>query len=85
MCPEKIYVQLPSRNWIGRTWDETPIKEGDNPNWKNATNIEYVRTDAFVEKALKFIKTNIDRIVNNQHGVCIGCMDVEFKNYMKGK
>lgn len=49
--PEKIYVQLPSRNWIGRTWNETPIKEGDNPNWKNATNIEYTRTNAFFKKA----------------------------------
>ena len=48
--PDKIYVQIPSRNWIGRTWNETPIKEGDNPNWKNATNIEYIRKDAFIEK-----------------------------------
>ena len=54
-APEKIYVQLPSRNWIGKTWNETPIKEGDNPNWKNATNIEYTRTDSFVEKAQLFL------------------------------
>jgi hypothetical protein len=84
-APDKIYVQLPSRNWIGRTWNETPIKEGDNPNWKNATNIEYTRTDAFTKKALKFIKTNVDRIVNNQYGVCVGCMDREFEIYMKGE
>lgn len=59
-APEKIYVQLPSRNWIGRTWNETPIKEGDNPNWKNATNIEYTRTDAFIEKAIQWLKNNTD-------------------------
>lgn len=55
-APEKIYVQLPSRNWIGRIWNETPIKEGDNPNWKNATNIEYIRIDAFIEKAYNWLK-----------------------------
>ena len=55
-APKKIYVQLPSRKWIGKTWDETPIKEGDNPNWKNATNIEYTRTDAFIEKACVKLK-----------------------------
>lgn len=55
-APEKIYVQLPSRKWIGRTWDKTPIEEGDNPNWKNATNIEYVRKDAFIEKACEKLK-----------------------------
>ena len=57
-APDKIYVQLPSNKWIGRTWDEIPIKEGDNPNWKNATNIEYVRKDAFIEKACQWIKSN---------------------------
>ena len=45
----------------------------------------YVREDAFIEKALKSIKTNVDRIVNNQHGVCMGCMDLEFKNFMEGE
>ena len=59
-APEKIYVQLPSRNWIGRTWNETPIKEGDNPNWKNATNIEYTRTDAFIEKAYEYLSYHLD-------------------------
>lgn len=60
-APEKIYIQLPSRNWIGRTWNETPIKEGDNPNWKNATNIEYTRTDAFIEKVESFLNRKDDR------------------------
>lgn len=46
--------------------------------------VEYTRTDASIEKALKFIKANVDRIVNNQHGVCMGCMDGEFRKYMEG-
>lgn len=65
-------------------FNNEPVLEERSVKRQDA-NIEYVRTDAFIEKALKFIKTNIDRIVNNQHGVCMGCMDVEFKNYMKGE
>ena len=75
-APDKIYVQLPSRNWIGRTWNETPIKEGDNPNWKNATNIEYTRTDAFIEKAVVWISNNC----YIPHSTL-----EDFKNYMKGE
>ena len=67
--PERIYIFDYNDAMV------TPL-EGDTT---------YVREDAFIEKALKFIKTNVDRIVNNQHGVCMGCMDGEFRNYMKGK
>ena len=78
-APEKIYVQLPSRKWIGRTWDETPIKEDDNPNWKNATNIEYTRTDAFIEKACSWLENNLQGIVG-------GSIYIEdFRAYMKGE
>jgi len=67
--PERIYLFDYNEAMV------TPL-EGDTV---------YVRDDAFIEKALKFIKTNVDRIVNNQHGVCMGCMDVEFKKYMEGE
>ena len=88
-APEKIYVQLPSRNWIGRTWDETPIKEDDNPNWKNATNIEYTRTDAFIEKATEWLKKNADSYtwydeMKGESGMIDEFID-DFKNYMKGE
>lgn len=76
-APEKIYVQLPSRNWIGKTWNETPIKDGDNPNWKNATNIEYTRTDAFLNKACDWM---------DEHCKLLTSKDYEdFKTYMKGE
>ena len=80
-APEKIYVQLPSRNWIGRLWNETPIKEGDNPNWKNATNIEYTSTDAFIKKAEEFIYSALN------DGI-MGTANIEdfmrlFKKYME--
>ena len=74
-APEKIYL-CPSE-LAGIDYDEEWY---DRPF---GDSIEYIRTDAFIEKALKFIKTNVDRIVNNQHGVCMGCMDVEFRKYMK--
>ena len=91
-APEKIYVQLPSRNWIGRTWNETPIKDGDNPNWKNATNIEYIRTDAFIEKALEFLDGCIPDYIDLQHANVDTFLNVdnkrliaEFRTYMKGE
>ena len=88
-APEKLYVQLPSNKWIGRTWDETPIKEGDNPNWKNATNIEYSRTDAFIEKACSWLKENCkDYIIvdiDNKYEGVDGLFFEDFRNYMKGE
>lgn len=85
-APEKIYVQLPSRNWIGRTWNETPIKEGDNPNWKNATNIEYTRTDAFIEKACDWLINHNDYICGSTNGIVKYDMKQlveDFKKYME--
>ena len=70
--PEKIYIQLPSRNWIGRTWNETPMGEGDNPNWKNATNIEYTRTDAFIEKACEWLSKHAKKYYFNKDGHYLG-------------
>ena len=88
-APEKIYVQLPSRNWIGRTWNETPIKDGDNPNWKNATNIEYTRTDAFIEKAAEFLYNyNQKQVLKHGARATLGCGEYtinvdEFRKYME--
>ena len=70
--PEKIYIQLPSRNWIGRTWNETPMGEGDNPNWKNATNIEYTRTDTFIEKACEWLSKHAKKYYFNKDGHYLG-------------
>ena len=90
-APEKIYIQLPSRNWIGNIWNETPIKEGDNPNWKNATNVEYTRTDAFIEKALKWLEENVMKYLITTIHAGMDVPDIkdkffdDFKNYMKGE
>ena len=87
--PDRIYVQLPSNKWIGRTWDETPIKEGDNPNWKNATNIEYVRKDVFIEKADKWLSLNMKMLMNvldveyDTHDTDIKDFIEDFRRYIK--
>lgn len=84
-APYKLYIQLPSNKWIGRTWDETPIKEGDNPNWKNATNIEYTRTDVFIDKAVKHIDGLIEFLNEFGHQLKKERIIEDFKNYMKGE
>ena len=87
--PDKVYVQLPSSKWIGRTWDETPIKDGDNPNWENATNIEYVRKDVFIEKANKWLSLNMKMLMNvldveyDTHDTDIKDFIEDFRNYIK--
>lgn len=73
-APEKIYLT-----------EDNPSKEWFRTKQVGFDSIEYIRTDALIEKTLKFIKTNVDRIVNNQHGVCMGCMDKEFKEYINGE
>ena len=55
------------------------------------TDIEYIRTDAFIEKALDYIENNIYDHYDgdNEYGVCGGFVKKEefiknFKNFMKG-
>lgn len=60
--PEKIYLQQYDENtliclnkWnISEEWTNKPFNE------KVATNIEYIHKDAFIEKAIQFIKDNIE-------------------------
>lgn len=63
--------------------------------WKNnpvpgAENVEYTRTDAFIEKALaylneKFYFNNLHYAVENNTFNCMEEMFEDFKNYMKGE
>jgi len=77
-APEKIYLQdSMSTDTIGDLW----------PEWFDAevsdNSIEYTRTDAFIEKATKFLKEW------DAYRVCLeGHKDwfiEQFKNYMKGE
>lgn len=73
--PEKIYLQEPTKV---RT-----VKEYDN-------DVEYTRTDAFIEKALaylngKFYFNNLHYAVENNTFNCMEEMFDDFIEYMKGE
>ena len=78
-APEKIYI-CPSdlagidyeEEWLEFPW-------GDN-------NIEYTRTDAFIEKACKWLKFNYTEYLNDTRiGIDIDEMVKDFKMDMKGE
>jgi len=72
-APEKIYLYPSDR--AGYEWDE---EWADKP--LNEDSVEYIRTDAFIEKALEWIK---DVIRPYYHEVRYKYED--FENYMKGE
>ena len=75
-APEKIYIDThdnPNNVWMCAF--RPPFQKNDS--------VEYVRTDAFIEKALAFIRscTTYDGL-----GYKAKCVNIEdFKNYMKGE
>lgn len=74
-APEKIYL---TKNLLGELrdgWDALPSEV--------FTNIEYTRTDAFIEKACDWLRIEL---VNFEDYIGMGETFIEdFKNYMKGK
>ena len=77
-APENIYVHVRANKELGTTWHGKKITNSD---------IEYVRTDAFIEKAVKWIEE-----INNHHHIMRYSDSCEpplseltewFKNYMK--
>lgn len=68
-APKKIYLQ-PS------TIEELPHQNIVYTKPLADNSIEYIRTDAFIEKAISYIQ---------QHWVWNTKMIEDFKNYMKGK
>jgi len=79
-APEKLYVELCSDGVYAHTRE-----------WENSDNIEYVRTDAFIEKAVKWLKQFItnnaecNRIISKKGVITMGLLIEGFKNYMKGE
>lgn len=72
--PKKIYLQQNTTTDCYEEWW---------PEWFEArakdTDIEYTRTDAFIEEACKFL-------FENYHGEKLSLRMIEnFKNYMKGE
>lgn len=68
-APEKIFLHVRANTELGSTWHTSKINNRD---------IEYVRKDAFIEKACEFW-------AKNQRGFVTHKDIVDFKNYLKGE
>lgn len=82
--PEKIYVHVRANKELGTTWHSKKITNSD---------IEYTRTDAFIEKAVSYLNSKLYDWVQttnpNQRSYANTIMKQDFiegfKNYMKGE
>ena len=77
-APEKLYLHPTANGKVGASWLAFPLTDED---------VEYNRTDAFIEKAVKWIEE-----INNHHHIMRYSDSCEpplieltewFKNYMK--
>lgn len=69
-APEKLYLHPTAKGKVGASWLTFPLTNED---------IEYVRKDAFVEKACEFIETYPHLFI----GVLRSEVIEDFKNYME--
>jgi hypothetical protein len=72
-APEKLYVAIMHPLSNGHT-EMIASEHGDG--------VEYTRTDAFIEKALKFFSPHIQ---DNSGGYDRANVIEDFRNYMKGE
>lgn len=86
--PKKIYLTKNLLGVLRDGWDAKPSEV--------FTNIEYTRTDAFIEKACEWIETNMDDYIHVEYDTVTGKPTNEahiahkrviedFKKYMKGE
>ena len=75
-APEKIYLQEPTKVRTEKKYDN---------------DVEYTRTDAFIEKVCVWLKESItnnpecNRIVSKKGVITMGMLIEDFRNYMKGE
>lgn len=76
-APEKIYVRVRDGKAHSIWHDE----------WVNVNDIDYIRTDAFVEKVIKWLIDNIQNYTDNGIGehsfVLVQDLKEDFKKYME--
>ena len=86
-APEKLYLHPTEKGKVGANWLTFPLTNED---------IEYTCTDAFIEKACEWIKTNMDDYIYVEYDNVTGMPTIEthiaykkvvedFKKYMKGE
>lgn len=81
-APEELYLHPTVKGNVGVSWLTFPLTNED---------IEYTRTDAFIEKATKFLYDYNKNMVK-KHGAraVLGCSEFtinvyDFKKYMEGE
>ena len=87
-APEKVYLHLTTGNRIlsGKYYESKPAKIRHDDKI-----IEYICTDAFIEKAAEYLyKCNQDMVKRYGAKAVLGCSEYtinvnDFKNYMKGE
>ena len=76
-APEKIYLQEPTKVRTEKKYDN---------------DVEYTRTDAFVEKSYEFFDVHLCEYINVKNANCDAFINIDgdklkkdFKNYMEGE
>ena len=93
--PDKIYLQV-CGDCNANDCENCKFEDlEDNVTWCKDEifdkDIEYTRTDAFIEKACVWIKESItnnpecNRIISKKGVITMGLLIEDFKNYMKGE
>ena len=83
-APEKIYLQQnTTTDCYEEWWTEWFEARGKD------TDIEYTRTDAFIEKAVEWLKNNVENYYYLDEAydrvISIKNLNSDFKKYMKGE
>ena len=73
-APEKLYLHPTAKGKVGASWLTFPLTNED---------VEYIRADAFIEKAKKWLYLQLNKI--NMEGEDMENFLKDFKNYIKGK
>ena len=70
VAPEKLYLHQTSNGKVWASWLTFPLTNED---------VEYIQTDAFIEKAVEWLENNLQGIVGGSIYID------DFRKYMKGE
>ena len=81
-APEKLYLHPTANGKVGASWLAFSLTNED---------IEYIRTDAFIEKTCAWLKESItnnqecNRIISKKRVITMGEIIKDFRKYMEGE
>lgn len=70
VAPDKLYLHPTANGKVGASWLTFPLTNED---------VEYIQTDAFIEKACAWLENNLQGIVGGSIYID------DFRKYMKGE